>query len=65
MELELRSTQEEAQRQERSIQNVTDAANSKETEVDRRCQKARETESDRLRHGKKRLNTAVSKEGTR
>ncbi|TNN74749.1 Myomegalin [Liparis tanakae] len=33
MELELRATQEEAQRQERSIQNVTDAANSKETEA--------------------------------
>ncbi|XP_068445595.1 myomegalin isoform X2 [Clinocottus analis] len=33
MELELRSAREEAQRQERSIQNITDAANSKETEA--------------------------------
>lgn len=35
MELQLRSAQEEARQQERSIQNITDAANSKETEVDR------------------------------
>ncbi|KAM8875635.1 myomegalin isoform 3-T3 [Spinachia spinachia] len=37
MELELRSAQEEAQRQERSIQNITDAANSKETEAAELC----------------------------
>ncbi|XP_035862912.1 myomegalin isoform X8 [Sander lucioperca] len=33
MELELRSAREEAQRQERSIQNITDTANSKEAEA--------------------------------
>ena len=33
MELELRSAQEEAQRQERNIQNITDTVNSKEAQV--------------------------------
>ncbi|XP_078114405.1 myomegalin isoform X3 [Sander vitreus] len=33
MELELRSAREEAQRQERNIQNITDTANSKEAEA--------------------------------
>ncbi|XP_070764419.1 myomegalin [Enoplosus armatus] len=33
MELELRSAQEEAQRQERNIQNITDAVNSKEAQA--------------------------------
>lgn len=35
MELELRSAREEAQRQERNVQNLTDTVNSKETEVGR------------------------------
>nr|XP_040040235.1 myomegalin isoform X1 [Gasterosteus aculeatus aculeatus] len=37
MELQLRSAQEEARQQERSIQNITDAANSKETEAAELC----------------------------
>ncbi|XP_062419631.1 myomegalin isoform X2 [Pungitius pungitius] len=37
MELELRSAQEEAQQRERSIQNITDAANSKEKEAAELC----------------------------
>lgn len=33
MELELRSAQEDAQQQERNIQNLTDTVNSKQAEV--------------------------------
>lgn len=35
MELELRSAREEAQQQERNIQNLSDTVNSKDAEVDR------------------------------
>ena len=50
MELELRSAQEEAQRQERNIQNITDTVNSKEAQVLRDEQRERGTERliDRL-----------------
>ncbi|MEQ2208283.1 hypothetical protein XENOCAPTIV_014975 [Xenoophorus captivus] len=37
MELQLRSAQEEAQQQERNIQNLSDSMNSKETEVSELC----------------------------
>lgn len=33
MELELRSAQEDAQQQERNVQNLTDTVNSKQAEV--------------------------------
>lgn len=61
MELELRSAREEAQRQERNIQNISDTVNSKEAEVEREGWMDRQIKEGGIKEGKEEAETGRNK----